>query len=196
VIRPCSPAEAVDRAVALLGRTEPYVLGTGDYRGIGRDPWTTRKDGKRGCDCWGLIAHAYRLPRHRPGYNKGKWATVSDDMNCDSAIEQAEHITDDPVWALAGPQPAIGDVLVWPSIRGPDRKRLRIGHVAIVVAVPAEWAPERWDWLTVVQCQSSRQPAIMRGPGSAWRGRETWRGATDTRWRSRLLRVRETEPAT
>lgn len=189
MIRPCPPAEAVERALALLGRTEPYVLGTGDYRGIGRDPWTTRKDGRTGCDCWGLIAHAYRLPRHRPGYNKGRWATVSDDMNCDAAIEQAEHITDDAVWAPAGDQPAIGDVLVWPSIRGPDRRRLRIGHVALVVDVPAEWQPERYDWLTVVQCQSSREPAIMRGPGSAWRGRETWRGATDTRWRSRLLRV-------
>ena len=109
-------------------------------------------------------------------------------MNCDAAIEQSEHITDDAVWAPAGAQPAIGDVLVWPSIRV-GGKRARIGHVSLVVAVPAEWEPDRWGWLTVVQCQSSRSPAIMRGPGSAWRGRETWRGATDTRWRSRLLRA-------
>lgn len=191
--RPCPALEAVDRALRMVGRRERYVLGCGDYEpGAARDePFTTNKLG-HGCDCWGLAgAWAYKLPRHRPGYNKGPWATVSDDINCDAAIEQAEHAAAaDRLWEVVD-RPRPGHLLVYPSIRDDSGKRIRIGHVGIVVDVPAEWDPKgpQYGLVTVVQCQATRAPAIIKGPGTAWFGREHFRGMINTAWRTRILRV-------
>lgn len=176
----------------LLGRTEPYILGTGDFKPGRVDlPFTTNKYGT-GSDCWGFAgAWCYQLPRHRPGFNHGTHATVSDDINCDSSIEQAEdpHATDRLFEVVTTPR--LGDLLVYPSIRGPGGTRLRIGHVGIVVALCAEWdvkAPQ-FGLLTVVQCQAAKKPAIMKGPGSGWMFRDRYRDKTDPAWRSRILRV-------
>jgi hypothetical protein len=186
--RPCTPEKAVERALSMVGRTEPYILGTGDFRKDSPLPFTTNLYGY-GCDCWGLAgAWCYELPRHRPGFNHGPWATVSDDINCDSAIEDAEHKQE--LWTVAD-RPMAGDLLVFPSIRDKDRKRVRIGHVGIVVGVSAEWdvkAPQ-FGALTVVQCQASKKPAIMKGPGHGWMFRATFRGLTDDAWRTRTLRA-------
>lgn len=184
---PCSPTEAVARALSMVGRTEPYVLGTGDFRTDSPLPFTTNVRGY-GCDCWGLAgAWAYQLKRHRAGFNKGAWATVSDDINTDSAIEDAEH--NQELFEVVD-VPQLGDLVVFPSIRE-SGKRVRIGHVGIVVGVPAEWDPAapQYDKLDVVQCQASSKPAIKRGSGQAWMWRESFRGKTDRRWRTRLLRV-------
>jgi hypothetical protein len=183
-------AEAVERALRMVGSAWPYVLGGGNNKGPTR---VKRKDGTltdSGFDCWGL-AHSwcYDVPRHRPGFNDGPWATVSDDINTDSAIEDAEHKRE-----LFEPadRPNLGDLVVFPSIRGPDGRRLRIGHVGIVVGLCAEWDPDvpQYGELTVVQCQSSRKPAIIKGPGTGWLFRDQFKGAKDVRWRSRLLRVK------
>ncbi len=178
----------------LVGRPEPYVLGTGDFHPTQTAdlPWTTNAYG-HGSDCWGYAgAWCLKLPRHRQGYNHGAWSTVSDDQNCDSAIEQAEHIheTEDRVWQSVD-HPALGDLLVFPSIRGPDGKRIRIGHVGIVTGLCAEWSPldPQYGLLEVVQCQASRQPAVMRGPGTAWLMRDTFKGMHDKKWRTRILRA-------
>ncbi len=192
-MRPCSAAEAVQRALLLLERSEGYVLGTGDYLPAASVdlPFTRNKLGY-GCDCWGFAgAWCYRLPRHRPGFNHGGWASVSDDVNCDSAIESSEHAheLEDRLWESVD-HPAFGDLLVYPSIRGPDHTRLRIGHVSIVVGLCAEWDPAdpQYGLLTVVQCQSVGAPAIKRTPGIGWLHRESFKGATDHRWRTRILR--------
>lgn len=190
-MKPCSPEEAVQRALSMRGRTERYQLGTGDYRPRGDiDLPFTAKAGKVGSDCWGFAgAWAYKLPRHRPGFNKGPWATVSDDINCDSAIEDAEHLRE--LYEVVS-TPAKGDLLVMPSIRGPDRRRIRIGHVWLVVDVPAEWdaAAPQLDLLTTMQCQASLPPAIKHGPGPRYDG-SSFRGMVDPRWRIRILRVRQ-----
>lgn len=192
--RPCSAAEAIQRAVSVVGRPDPYVLGCGDYvpASPGALPFTTNAHGT-GCDCWGLAGSwCWKLPRHRPGYNHGAWATVADDVNCDSAIEQSEHRHElaDILWESVD-YPALGDLLVFPSIRGPDGRRIRIGHVGLVVGLCAEWDPAmpQYGLLEVVQCQAGTQPAIKRGPGMAWMHRELFKGAVDHAWRTRILRA-------
>ncbi len=190
--RPCTAAEAVHRASLLLNRTESYVLGTGTYLPAASvDLPFTRNPRGYGCDCYGFVTWCFKTPRHRPGYNHGKWATVSDDVNCDSSIEQAEHFheIEDRLWESVD-RPALGDLLVYPSIRGPDRTRLRIGHVGIIVKLCAEWDPKepQYGLLTVIQCQSLGAPAIKLSTGVGWLHRESFKGGVDKAWRSRILR--------
>ena len=182
-----SPVAAIERALSLLGKGYPYILGTGNHRGPTR---IKKKDGTYtdlGFDCWGFAgSFAYEQPRHEPGFNKGSWATVSDDRNCDSAIEDSEHKKQgyEPI-----DRPELGCLLVMPSIRDKTGKRIRIGHVWLVVGVPDEWDPAKpqYDLLDTVQCQASTYPAIKRGPGPRHNG-TTFRGLTDEAWRQRLLR--------
>jgi hypothetical protein len=185
----CSPAEAVERALSMVGRLEPYVLGTGDYRPGKPDLPFTDKNGRTGSDCWGFAgAWCYKLPRHRPGFNHGHWASVTDWINTDSAIEDAEHQGE--LYEVVD-RPALGDLLVFPSIRGPDGRRLRIGHAGIITRLCAEWDPKepQYGELEVVQCQASRKPAIIKGPGLGWLFREKFKGATSPAWWTRILRV-------
>lgn len=178
-----SPAEAVERALSLKGSPLPYVLGTGNHRGP-----TRRNNGPLAFDCWGFAgAFAFEQPRHEPGFNKGPWATVSDDRNCDSAIEEAEHIGKHYEVVAT---PRIGDLLVMPSIRDKERRRIRIGHVWLVVGVPAEWDVEapQYSLLDTLQCQASTKPAIKLGPGPK-SDATTFRGLKDEEWRIRVLRV-------
>jgi len=186
-----TPTEAVERALRHVGKGT-YALGAGDFHADRPDsPWTSKPPSyEYGCDCWGYAhSYAYKTSRHRPGFNKGPWATVSDDINCDSAIEDAEHKRE--LFELVD-TPRIGDLLVWPSIRGPDRKRIRIGHVSIVVDVPAEWdvAAPQFGLLIVVQCSPGGTAAIKRGPATGFMARESFRGFIDHAWRTRILRVR------
>ncbi len=179
-------AEAAARALSLVGRSEPYKLGAGDYRVTRELPFTAR-NGVVGSDCWGFAgAWCWMQPRHDPGFNKGPWATVSDDRNTDSAIEDSEHKREG---YIAVDRPELGDLLVMPSIRDERGKRIRIGHVWIVVGVCAEWDPgePQYHLLDTVQCQASTRPAIKRGPGPKTDAR-TFHGVTDKAWRIRILR--------
>jgi hypothetical protein len=184
-----TPTEVVERALSMVGSSWPYVLGGGNHRGPTR---VKRADGTlsaAGYDCWGFAwSHCYDEPRTVPGFNEGPWATVHGAINTDSAIEESEHIGKR---FQVVTKPALGDLLVFPSIRGPDGKRIRIGHVGIVTGLCAEWDPEapQYGELTVVQCQSSRKPAIMKGPGIGWMFRSTFKGARKEEWRTRILRV-------
>jgi hypothetical protein len=180
-----TPAEAVTAALSLLGKGYPYLLGTGNNLGPTR---LRKRDGTYtvpGFDCWGFAdSWAYGRPRHQPGFNKGAWATVSDDRNCDSAIEDSEHKRQgyEPIEV-----PELGCLLVMPSIRDRLGHRMRIGHVWLVVAVPDKW-DGKLDSIETVQCPASTHPAIKRGPGPRYDGR-TFRGLTDDAWRIRMLRT-------
>lgn len=185
--RPCSPAEAIQRAVKYVGRGT-YGLGKGGFNAKKPDdPWTN-VNGIEMADCWAYaFSYAYKVPLHRPGFNEGSWSTVADDVNCDSGIEDAEHQQE--LLELAE-WPKLGDLLVFPSVRDTTGKRIRIGHVGIIVGLCAEWDPKtpQYGQLEVVQCQASRKPAVMRGPGTGWMFREQFRGVVDDRWRTRILR--------
>ncbi len=189
--RPCSAIEAVARALLMVGKGR-YVLGAGDYKPtVTADlPWTHSEHGY-GSDCVGFaMAWCYKVPRERDGYNEGWWASVGGWLNTDSLIEQAEHMGRDRVVEIAD-RPMLGDLLVFPSIRAKTGKRLRIGHVGIVVGVPAEWdaAAPQYGTITVAQCQASSEPAVKKGPGSAWLFRDQFKGMRDDSWRTRILRV-------
>ncbi len=186
----CSPGEAIARAHSLLGKGYPYILGTGNHLGPTR---IKKKDGaytELGFDCWGMAgSYAYDQRRTDPGFNRGKWATVSDDRNCDSAIEEAEHIG--KAYEVID-TPEMGCLLVMPSIRDENRKRIRIGHVWLAAIVPEidEWNPKRpeYDKIITLQCQASTHPAIKMGPGPRHDAR-AFRGLVDEAWRIRMLRV-------
>jgi hypothetical protein len=182
------PEVAVARALSLLGKGWPYVLGAGNHKGPTRVKLKSGTYTPLGFDCWALAgAYAFEQPRHDPGFNIGPWATVSDDRNCDSAIEDAEHkkqgyeVIDTPELAC---------LIVMPSIRDENGKRLRIGHVWLGVGVPETWDPAKpqYDLIDTIQCQASTFPAIKRGPGPRHDGR-TYHGVTDDAWRIRILRV-------
>lgn len=157
-----SAAKAVEIAHSLVN-TGVYRLGTGN-----RD---TPKGGES--DCFGFaFDKCYGVLRHRPGFNHGPWASVEDDLNCNSAIEDSEH-KQELFLPLSRPEP--GALLTYPTIRmkSPDGVVHQfIGHVAIIVKVPAEWDPaiSRYAELDVIQCcgPNGRKPAILLTNASHW----------------------------
>lgn len=191
--RPFSPEKAVQIAESQVGHAV-YQLGTGDSTDKPDDP----------TDCAGFaISRCYGLRRHRPGFNRGDWASVSDDLNSNSAIEDAEHHMELflPVWADMGSKqsyssfdvPESGDLIAYPTFRLPGHPQHWIGHVAIVTAVPPEWdwTCSRWRDLTIVQCcgPNGRRPGINKTGGGHF-------DVHDQMWpkpehRTRLIRVRQ-----
>lgn len=177
-----SRSEALARMLALVGRQDmAYQLGTGD-----RD-WTPEMD------CFGAaVCYAYGITRHRPGFNRGPWATVSDDLNCNSAIEDAEHkqelfvIVDE-----SDVQP--GDLIAYPTIRLRRIHAVKpfIGHIQMVTKVPAGWTRrDGFAALEVAHCHgpNGRRPAVTLGTGEAC-------DRHDAQWakpehQTRILRVR------
>lgn len=187
--RPCLAATAVERTLSLVGKGGQYVLGTGDYLGDGKPPWTTRA-GLSGSDCAGFaMCWAYKLPRHRPGYNHGAWSSVSDDINCNSGIEDAEHARD--LFELTD-TPRLGDLLTYPTFTVSGKRF--IGHVGIVVGVSRvlEWDPAipQYELLDIAQCKgpNGRAPAVVATDGSVWAHHDTlW---PKLQHRTRILRAR------
>ena len=159
----------LDRMLALAGKPIPYALGTGDAHGP-----TRRKDGLEGFDCAGAaICYAHQLKRHRPGFNRGRWATVSDDINCNSMIEDAEHKQELFV-PVAEDDVKPGDMIAYPTIY--VRRLLRptlkfIGHVQMVVKAPTGWTRDGMGFtaLSVVHCHGPdrRIPGVTLGDGLA-----------------------------
>lgn len=171
---PCTPAEAVERALAMarLGAGE-YGLGTGDYRPSGGTstrpavdlPWTGPRNAS---DCAGFaICWCWKLRRHRPGFNRGAWATVADDLNCNSAIEDARHKRE--LFAeVAYDEAQPGDLITYPTIR--IGLKVFIGHVGLIT-----WAPEHMTGhdlykLQLVQCHGPNgfRPGAVTSDGSVF----------------------------
>jgi CHAP domain len=145
-----SMAEALQRAQSLVNQGE-YILGTGDYRpredanGNCIDlPYTQHNgSGPAGADCAGFaVCWCYKVVRHQPGFNHGSWATVSDDINVDSVIEDARHTQE---MGTVIKTPVAGAWLLYPTIRDPRNPQPFIGHVAIIESVPAEFDADAPD---------------------------------------------------
>lgn len=207
--RPCSAAEAVQRALSIVGKSGQYVLGTGDYRPRvigGRlvdTPWTERDDGLIGCDCAGLIVWCYKLRRHRPGYNRGGRFDVSDDLNCNSMLGDAMGAGE--LFEIATGDPRPGDVIAYPSfylydaggnkLRREDGSAMHwIGHTCIVIGTGRvtnwDWMRPAWHLLDVAQCKGpdGRRPGVIATDGSIWSHHDSvWPKADH---RSYLLRAR------
>ena len=178
------PMRTAQEAVA-YARTQvghgTYVLGTGDFNSGGED----------NRDCAGFaICECYGLKRHRPGYNHGAWSTVEDDINCNSAIEDALHKRE--LFRLVdfsgSDRPEPGDLLTYPTVRvkGMDGQwKTFIGHVGIL-SDTSGWNG-KWDSVKVIQCSgpNGNHPAITEGWASHWDGHDViW----PTKGRSVLLR--------
>ena len=171
---PCAPSLAVARAHQIANAGGAYVLGTGDYL-PGRTPdvpWTTSPSGF-GCDCAGFaICWAYQLKRHRPSYNRGSGAKASvvDDINCNSALEDAQNVGE--LFKVVSGMPQPGDLLLYPSFTSHGLNF--IGHVCIVIsnARVTQWsqAVPPYDLLDVAQCKgpNGRSPAVLLTDGSIW----------------------------
>jgi len=179
----CNAQEAVTRGLSIVGHGGMYLLGTGDFHpridprfGLVDVPWT---DGGRqgasvfGSDCAGFaITWAWKVKRHRPGYNHGNWSTVEDDINCNSLIEDANH-KQELATEVDTPQP--GDLLAYPTfnLRTQDGADHRfIGHVGLVSSAPATWdlKHRRYDLCSVVQCHGPNgfKPGVVATDGSIW----------------------------
>lgn len=180
--RPCSPIAAVTVARSLVG-SGVYWLGTGDY--------DTPVGGKS--DCFGFAFNrCYGVKRHRPGFNVGPWASVTDDLNCNSAIEDADHHRELFLRVTGGP-PRIGDLLAYPTFHLEGHPKPWIGHVAIVIGterlVEWDWARPTWALLDVAQCAgpNGRRPGIIATDAHHWDDHDkTW---PRPEHRSSLLRV-------
>ncbi len=199
-IDPCPTVEALARMQALVdGRGGKYELGTGDY-----DPkhplvpWTTNaKTGQTGSDCAGAAqCYAFKLVRHRPGFNHGTWSTVEDDLNTNSALEDAIHRQELYERVLEGPVMP-GDLLAYPTIRIKDADdgevHVFIGHVAMLKVVPADWLPgaEGFHRARILQCcgGNGRSPAVIETDASTF-------DRHDAKWprpqhRTQILRVKQ-----
>lgn len=207
--RPCSPTEAVARALRWVNSSGVYWLGAGDYHpssaaGAPLDaPWTPTPPGAKdpagrdiagaaASDCRFACGYCYRLPAHRPGFNVGSWATVADDLNYNSLIEDAEHHQEIAVPVTDAPQ--LGDVLCYPTIHLPGHPQPWIGHGSIVVGLDRaggfDPSSPKFSLLDVVHCHGPAgvAPAITRSDGSVF-------DVHSERWpkpehRSRLLRMK------
>jgi len=186
--------EVVKRLLSVVGQGVYHLqYPNGDYNLLKNDaPWSHQATDQ--CDCWGLIAWANKQPRHQPGYNRGSlsrsfpgWPTVVDDVNTDSALEDAARL--EPVlWQIvpAGLERA-GDVVVYHTIfvnRNPRNEHcnvegvgtlLKWGHVAGLVFVgPTGWKdPET----RLVQCHgpNGRRPGVVNTNNGIFLNHEiTW----------------------
>jgi hypothetical protein len=171
--RPSSAELAVHRALSVLGQGGEYELGGGDYYPVGGIDlrWTRgRETGQLVSDCSGFaISWCYQIPRHRPGFNHGDWATVSDDVNPNSAIEDADHHRE--LFERA-PAPFVGALICYWTIHLSGHELPWIGHVKIVTGVSrvVGWDPERPDWsqLDTAECcgPNGRRPGVVTGTGA------------------------------
>lgn len=167
------------RAQGIVGHGGQYLLGTGDYQPIVSGhlvldyPWTYQGN-SQGSDCAGFaICWAWKLKRHRPGFNQGAWASVSDDINCNSAIEDGAHRQE--LFTLVHADSAVmpGDLLAYPTFRVPDHAHnllTFIGHVGLVESVPGNFKYGDWKSLGILQCHGPnyRSPGVVRTDGQIW----------------------------
>jgi hypothetical protein len=170
--RPCSATEAVQRALSIVGQGGEYELGGGDYYPVGGLdlPWTRNAAGRLVCDCSRFaIVWCYKLRGHRPGFNRGDWATVSDDINPNSAIEDADHARElfERIYT-----PFPGALICYPTIHLEGHAEPWIGHVKIVTGITrcVMWNPELPDWslLDTAECMGppGRRPGVIAGTGA------------------------------
>lgn len=192
---PCSAEEALDRMLALeMSRKGCYVWGGGRY-----DPAAplklgmTAPNGVEGWDCAGAaISYAYRLFRHRPGFNRQPGASVTDDLNVDSILEDSD-VRRGGALELGElvNVPAPGILLITPTIRIPPKGFHEPGHVRMVLDA-SKWKPEapRWTDVVYLECcgPPGRAPGVIRNTGGSV---DRW----DAEWpawnrRAALVRIR------
>lgn len=190
-----------------------YALGGGGYHPkydashqlIEDVPYGPReKDGLVGVDCSAFAEKfCHRLPGHVPGFNHdvpgmrrlGPGATVVDDLNTDSTVEDAWYRATlfsvvngwHPPGSYVRGEVLPGDLLIYRSIYKDGRRVWpHIGHVSIVLEVMPGFDPAapRWELLLVAQAKGpdERKPAVIVTDGSIWAHHdELWQATTADR---------------
>lgn len=124
---------AVARACAAAKQPARYKLGAGGRDPLAKIPHTVR-DGVIGSDCVGFtswcLGHDRYQPKTFPRF--GGW------INTDSLIADARN---ERTWYERVSVPAPGDVVVSPSTYK-DGRRVRLGHIGLVVSVPDDLPPD------------------------------------------------------
>lgn len=164
------------RARALLGLPATYVLGGGGREPNAATPFTSH-NGKRGADCIGFALWCLGLDRYQPKVfnHYDGW------MNTDSILDDAEHGAGGDHWELLE-RPRPGCLVVYRS-KYANGKRVLMGHVAVVVEVPAEWRPrilctarewvEQMKLVRVIDCAGALSRRL-RGQAIAERDASIW----------------------
>jgi hypothetical protein len=162
---------AVERARRMAKQKTTYILGAG-----GRDPKAstplTKRNGALGSDCVGFTSWCLQHDRYQPE----TFELYDGWINTDSLMMDAKGRRS---WYAPVTKPEPGDVVVYPSLYK-DGKRVRMGHIALVVEVPTEFPDgfsfgqqDRRAWLhrvLVIDCAaaSNRKPyAITETRASA-----------------------------
>lgn len=189
---PCTADEAVKRGLdAFIRGGGIYWLGAGNFNPAAPDyPFTATKI-DWASDCRFACCFCWKLEAHQPGYNHGAWATVSDDLNYNSLLEDGEHarelceVVDD---TTEHPKP--GDIIAYPTIE--LQGHTFIGHGALVIAVPTDYRPdEGFHRLTILQVcgPNGRGPAILKTDGTVFdHHTATW---PKPEHRTRLVRMKD-----
>jgi hypothetical protein len=156
--------DAVARARRIAAKPSTYVLGAG-----GRDPQAstpfTKRNGVLGSDCVGFTSWCLGHDRFQPE----TFDLYDGWINTDSLMADARGARQ---WYREVDVPAPGDVVVFPSLHA-GGKRIRIGHIALVVEVPGDmpvgvWTREdRRAWLSrvkVIDCAgaAARRPYAVK----------------------------------
>lgn len=157
---PVTAHEAVERAKRTALGLAKYILGAGGRNPEADNPFTS-KNGALGSDCIGFVLWCLGLDRLQPDYPfYGGWINT-DSMLMDVDEHQTRFKEID--------RPVPGCCVVYPSI-WKDGKMVRMGHIGLVVDVPAEWpawklsAAERKVWMkkvTVIDCAAAASRKLL-----------------------------------
>jgi hypothetical protein len=188
---PGDKPRSVQRALSMVGEGS-YWLGAG---GWSRDktpdvPWTIAPNGQPACDCSRFaLCWCHELPGHMPGFNDGQWATVADDLNSNSALEDAEHRQQLFTLVMGTPEP--GDLIVYKTFRLTGHPKQYVGHAAIIVGVRRGYQPGRYELLDIVQVRgpNGKRPGCVKTDASVFAHHDAVWGDVASR-RSAILRVR------
>lgn len=130
--------EAIERAKRIASGSSKYILGAGGRNPQADTPFTS-KNGVSGSDCIGFVLWCLGLDRLQPDYPFYEgW------INTDSMILDVE---DQQTRFKEAPKPFPGCAVVYPSI-WKDGKMARMGHIGLVVEVPANF-PSDWKHLSL-----------------------------------------------
>ncbi len=173
---PLSPEQALQRMLELeASRKGVYSWGAGHFDPLhpellGMTLGEDRSIGL-GWDCAGAISYAYGLTRHRPGFNRQAHATVEDDINVMSILEDANG-------ALGGHEelgervtiPAPGVLLLTPTVTIAAKHFAEPGHVRMILDA-TKWDPKAPRWADVVYLEAcgpnGRSPGVIRNSGES-----------------------------
>lgn len=194
--------EAIERARLMAGPAGQAVRYRLAYPNGGDDPRravpSAEHEGRQVCDCVGFALWCLGVDRYDPGRSAREEPDDPTEFHTYGGYANTDAILID----ASGPRqkfefvdrPHPGCLVVYGSV---DRGRPggRVGHVGVVVGVPAEWDPgERdcWARLEVVDCASRSGRAIRPGSGLTWYGKDKRGRPKDARFvRLRPDRVRE-----